>query len=561
MDAGYDPGRVHSLLRFTLESIDRLDALTSAEPMAADALRAVRLTRANLEDLWMPALRDLERSDAMVRWRASRLGTFGFRPMSDLGGALPDHLRPSRDVAAVAIPAARREELLGRLDWLERTALAGDAEPGAPTEQQLAELAADVSFWVRRDDTFATEIVELSTSNMTVARLLGSGSFPTAFGARIVQTMAAPNGPDNGVDRDRYARSLGVALDSLVDEPDACLDLLLDRRTTHALASWRHLDPRPLASFVTSGLLGAVQHDAERLVDGYEVLRFLTAATNGPLDRGMSAGMAVGVASALPVYLDTLAPALHGEGDAPVTVRRVTPEVELGSYDDIVDLVGAMVRVPEAAGQLGRSLAQYTTTVFEQLGGDAPSRREVGHVVEFADLLRDARRNEQGELVLVAAADEARHRRLGGLVGSASNVLLLAGGVGATARAAVNLAFDTATNRLAPVSPAEMPTARNVLDPFDLITVAAIAAVQRDPAARRSAGLRSVTPQQWGEVARRLDDVDAATGARGRTDAAHRLYEWIDDEVPALSAYLFELHKAPGLHDLRESDDDPNPDT
>ena len=561
MDVGYDPGRVQSLVRHTLESIDRLDALASSDPAAADALRTVRLTRANLEDLWMPALREIERSTPMVRWRTSRLGTFGFRSLSALDAALPDHLRPG-PVAAVAIPAARREELLGRLDWMERTSVNGDTEPGAPTGRELADLAGDVAVWVQRDDTFATELVELSTTNMTVARLLGAGSFPSAFSSRIVREMAVPNGPDSGVDRDRYAASLGVALDSLVDDPEACLDLLLDPQTAYSLAAWDLLPPEPLGNFVASGLLTAVERDAERLVDGYEVVQFLTAATNGPLDDGMSPGMAIGVASALPVYIHTLAPAIHAEGDAPVTVRRVSPEVELGTYDDVVDLFGALVRVPEAAGQLGRALATYTTDVFERIGGDAPSRKEVGHVVEFADLLRDARRNEQGELLLTAAADEARNRQLGNLVGSGTNVLLLAGGVGATARAAVNLAFDTATTWLAPETPGEVEQVRNVLDPFDLITVAAITAVERNPAARHVAGLDSVTQPQWDEVGRRLDTIDRANGPRSRTDAAQRLYEWIDDEVPALSSYLFELHKAPGLHDLRESDeDDARPDT
>ena len=559
MDAGYDPGHVHALVRHTLESIDRLDALASADPAAADALRTVRLTRANLEDHWMPALRDIEQSAPMARWRRSRLTTFGSRSVSSLAASLPEHLRPGE--VAATIPVRRRNELLGQLDWLERKSVVGAAGPGAPTKQELAGLADDIAFWVRRDDAFAGEIVELATSNMTVAALLGAGSFPSAFSSRIVAAMAVPNGPDTGVDHDRYAQSLSVALDSLVDDPSACLDLLLDPRFTYSLAAWDHLEPTMLGNFVASGLLTAVEHEAARLAEGYEVLQLLTSAANGPLDGGMSAGMAIGVATALPVYIDTLAPAIHGEDDAPVTVRRVIPEVELGTYHDVVDLFGALMRVPEAAGQLGRALATYTTGVFERLGGDAPSRKEVGHVVEFADLLRDARRNEQGELLLMAAADEARNRQLGDLVGSASNVLLLAGGVGATARAAVSLAFDTATARLAPVARGEVPQTRDVLDPFDLITVAAISAVQRDPTARHVAGLDSVTQPQWSEVARRLDEIDRANGPRGRTDAAQGLYDWIDVEVPALSGYLYDLHRAPGLHDLRESDDGARPDT
>ena len=117
------------------------------------------------------------------------------------------------------------------------------------------------------------------------------------------------------------------------------------------------------------------------------------------------------------------------------------------------------------------------------------------------------------------------------------------------------LAFDTATERLAPVTPGALPPSGGVLGPFDLITVAAITTVAASPGIRHAAGLGSVTQPQWNEVARRLDEIDRASGTRDRTDEAQRLYDWIDDEVPALSAYLFELHKAPGLHDLRESDD------
>ena len=160
----------------------------------------------------MPALREIERSAPMVRWRRSRLGGLGLRSWSELAELLPDHLRPD-GLAAATIPARRREVLLGRLDWLERTSVNGDAGPGAPSERELADLADDVSYWVRRDDAFATELVELSTSNMTVARLLGAASFPSSFGSRIVQHMAMPNGPDSGVDHDRYAASLGVALE------------------------------------------------------------------------------------------------------------------------------------------------------------------------------------------------------------------------------------------------------------------------------------------------------------------------------------------------------------
>ena len=182
-------------------------------------------------------------------------------------------------------------------------------------------------------------------------------------------------------------------------------------------------------------------------------------------------------------------------------------------------------------------------------------------MVEFADLLRDSRRNERGELLLAAAADEARHRQLGKLVGSASNLLLLAGGVGATARATVNLAFETATSRLAPVTPREIPQARNVLDPFDLITVAAITAVPRtgrldtSPGSTRSRSHNGTRSRSASTTStERTAPAAEPTRPKGSTTGSI-------DEVPTLSAYLFELHKVPGLHDLRQFDHEACPDT
>ncbi len=559
MDTGYEPSRVHRLVRHTLESIDRLDAIGSSDPVATDALRTVRLARANLEDHWMPALRDIERSAPMVRWRRSRLGTLGLRPLAARGESLPDHLRPG-GLAAATIPTKRREELLGQLDWLERRALSGHIGPGAPTTPVLAELAADLATWVRRDDRFAAELVALSTSNMIVGRLLSEARFPPSFASRVVMQMAVPHGPETGVDHDRYAMSLSIALDSLVDDAHACLDLLLDERTTFALASWEDLDPAMLGRFVTSGLLGAVQNDPSRLADGYQVLQFLTAATNQPLDGGVSAGMAIGVSSSLHPYLATLAPAIRGEGDDPVVVRRVTPEVELGTYDQLVELFGALVRVPPAQGHIGRALEVFATEVFETIGGEAPHRVEVGYVVNVADLIGDARQNEQCELMLVAAADEARNHQLGNILGSASNVLMLAGGSGATARAAVSLALETVTAWGAPATPRQIPGAEPALNPYDVITVAAITTVATDRRARRSAGLDSVSPTQWGDVARLLDGINRAVDPHDRTDRVQRLDDWVDSEVPALSAYLYELRKTPGLHALREGDEERCPD-
>ncbi len=71
MDIGYDPRRVRDLSRRTADAIDGLRSIHSDDPAAAGALRTVKLTRRNLEDLWMPTLLQIVRSDAMESWLVS----------------------------------------------------------------------------------------------------------------------------------------------------------------------------------------------------------------------------------------------------------------------------------------------------------------------------------------------------------------------------------------------------------------------------------------------------------------------------------------------------------
>jgi hypothetical protein len=558
MEAGYEPGRLMQLLHRTVEAIDALGDLTSSDPAAADATRTIRLARTNLEDHWMPALRDIEHSDTMLRWRASRLGTFGFRDLGIIGDPLPDHLG-LEGTAKVRIPAQRRSELLRRLDFLERRAITADGlrrtgttSVGAPTNDELAELAAALAWWVARDDRFADELVDLSTSNMLIGPLLREASFASSFTSSVIRRMAVPNGPDTGVDHDRYAIALSTALASLTADPAACLDLLLDQPTTYALASWRSLDTAALADFVVSGLHVAVAAEPHRLGDGYEVVRFLTRAANGPLDGGMSAGMAVGVASSLVGYIDTLAPAIEQEGETPVVIRAVTPSLELGTYDDLVDLFGAVIRVPDAQPALGTVLAAYTFETFERVGGDATTRPDLTHLAEFADLIGDASRTEQAELVMAAAVEEARRRQLSGLVGFGTNVALLASGAGSVARAIAGQAVRLATAWRNQTDSESLRVGNIPAETYDLITVAAVASAASDPSIRGDAGLDEVTTAQWVEVKRQVANIDRLDDPHERALAVGDLDHWIETSVPALATYLLDLRTTPGMAELKE---------
>jgi hypothetical protein len=549
VEAGYDPARVHELVRRTLEAIEQLDRTRSTDPAAADANRTVRLTRSNLEDHWMPALRDIERSDAMVRWRSNRFRTAGLRSLTGRVTSHPDHLE-SATPAVGAMSTQHHGALLGELDLMERRMLSVDGR--TPTGDEFAALGRRLAAGVRRDDIFAERLVELSASNMLVARLLGEARFPSSFAAAVVRRMAAPNGPDTGVDRDRYAASLSIAVSSLADDPAACLDLLLDESTAYALASWTALDTAMLADFVVSGLYGAVVADPERLDDGYRVLQFLTRAANGPLDGGMSAGMALGVSTSLAGYVETLAPGVRQEGSTPVIVRAVDPPIEVGTYDDLVDLFGSLLRVPAAQAALGTVLAAYTFETFERIGGDAVGRPDATYVAQFADLIGDASRTEQVELVMAAAAEEARRRRLGGLVGFGVNAALLVAGAGSVARSVAGQAVRSATSWAARVEPERMAESQIPAHTHDLITVAAVAVVASDPSARRAAGLGGVTSAQWSQVRERLHTIEQHVDLRERMTAVGDLDHWIETSAPALAAYLLDIRSMPGMHELTE---------
>jgi hypothetical protein len=543
MEIGYDPARIHQLSQHTRVALHALEALASDDPAAADAMRAVRLTRRNLEDHWMPALRDIERSDAMVTWWATRLA-----PMR-----LPIGRAPADQASdAVVGPRSGRDELLAELEWLDRTSLLRDDTVGTRGSARVTALAAQLAERVTHDTAFAMAVIELSVTNMLVGRVLPMARFPPWFASEVVRRMAVPNGPDTGVDPARYAASLSAALAGLADDPSSCLDLLLDRPTVYALASWEALDTAMLSGFVISGLHEAVVDDPGRLGDGYRVLQFLTTAANGPLDDGMAAGMALGVATSLAGYVDTLAPAIRQEGATPVLIRAVDPPVEMGTYDDLVDLFGAVLRTPEAQAAIGTVLAAYTFDCFERVGGYATSRPDVSNVARFADLLGDADRAERAELLTAAAAEEADRRRLGNLIGFGADVTLLATGASSVVRAIAGRAIGATIgwgDRAEPDRPRGSHVAAHT---YDLVTVAAVSTMAAQPSSRRPAGLADVTEAEWSEVRRRVAGIVQEEDPRARMLAVGELDFWIESSVPALAGYLVEIRKMPGLDELTE---------
>jgi hypothetical protein len=176
----------------------------------------------------------------------------------------------------------------------------------------------------------------------------------------------------------------------------------------------------------------------------------------------------------------------------------------------------------------------------------------VTHLADFADLIGDASRTEQAELVMAAAVDEARRRQLNGLIGFGTNVALLAGGAGSVARAIAGQAVRAATSWRQGGDPQRLPEGQIAARTYDLITVAAIAVAASDPSMRHDAGLDDVTAEQWAETKRRVDVIEQLDDPHERMVTIGDLDHWIDTSVPALAGYLLQLRTLPGMSELRE---------
>jgi hypothetical protein len=255
----------------------------------------------------MPAIVQIVRSDAMVSWSDARLDHpvgwwTGGRPLS--ATPVPALLRTPDACHWTALSALTDDDLIGYVVWADRL---------PPNALDLDVLARELTLRVAGDSGFSDRLLALASTTTLVGRLTARADFPAVFLAGVVTAMMWPHGPQSTVDLDGYAASLATAMSGLLHEPAACLDLLLDPAVLYGIASWERLDTDIVTEFTLAGLYDAVEVDPHRLVDGYRVIATLTTIANGPLDHGVTPGMAVGVAGSMVGYIPTLAPALGFE--------------------------------------------------------------------------------------------------------------------------------------------------------------------------------------------------------------------------------------------------------
>jgi len=557
VENAYDPDRLRALGQRTLDAIAAFDSIRSTDPAAAGAMRAARLARHNLEDLWMPAIRRVERSDAMVSWIGARPGhrrSPGHPAPDDaLTGAAPEPLRSLSD-----------DELLDLVDAIDR--LLADAPLDGertdtygtdtlPAKYDLDVLADELAERVLIDPSFRRRLLEHAPRTVVVGQLVGRAPFTSDFVADLVVSLCGPVGARAGRDPAEFGRAISTALDVLADRPAVALRVLLDDAVLYRVASSPFLDTEAVATFATSALTMAATH---RLADGYHVIERLADLRTGHLNAGFS----LGLAASLDGFFDTLAPAI-AQRDESVVIAAVDGDPSIGSYVDLRLLVGEVLRHADAAAALGASLGDYTDRYLDRLGDDLGADGTLATLAHLVTLVDEASASEQAQLTMEAGAAEAARRAVGDVVGAGVTTLVTASGVGATARGLVGGFIGFGTDVLAEVEPEQLAGASISGHVYHRISVSALRAAITRPGVLGTFAGRDHSADELEEFDRRLDEIDdcgwnescrsgdaAPDGFTSRADALSVLEQDMGDDSRAIR-FLDHVRISSGLEPLR----------
>ncbi len=503
VEVGYDPRRIRRLTRTTLESIEALATIRSDDPAADDAVLAVRNARRNLEDTWMPLLREIEASEAMLTWDSR-----------SVAGLRAEWSASATWLSYTPYGKLDDEELLtvvGRLDELVPL-VDGDAARQAFARwlEERRSLAVELARRVRTDPAFADELAAATYRTPLIGLLVGLAAFPADFRSdALAATLAAPWW-EAGWEMDKYAGAADTLIASVLDEPGRCLDVLGRDGVAAALAGWPPIDQQLVADFVVAAMLVAPHTDPDLLPAGYGALReFIRLANERQFDDyGFQRGAATGLATAIGGFVPTLIPGLENEHE-PVIVRSHGLDAEfdltLSTREELVDFLGAIVRTPSARAVLGTVLGR---SIRDALGPDP--QVDIGSVAEFAELIELSASNEIEESAIAAATRRTTMLRVGGAIGLGVAIGSLLAGWDGTRRAIVGFVGDSLTDAIVGTIRADRSVGRR-LGPvaYQSIQIEACRRFVTDPDVRRASGATRVGAAPLRSLESRLREIDS----------------------------------------------------
>lgn len=558
---GFDPERVVELSHRTRHSIDSLSGIRSQDAAAGAAMHAVRAATHLLENVWMPLLHEIDASRALVagpargpdavraEWAATErwLTHTVHRDLSD-DDLLAEVIGLDADVPVVD-PRDRGDG--------SGAAAAIDAFLRAHTP-----LARELAVRVRRDPSFAADLVAAAYDSPLIAMLTGQAHFPTGYRADLLAAVLAHPWWEEGWEMDKHAAAADILIRSVLPEPNVCLDLLGRDGVAETLAGWYPLDQDLVADLVVVGLATAPTRDPGLLPDGYAVLaEFIRLANDSTFDvPGFEPGVAVGLAAAIGAFVPTFAPALENE-HAPVSVKSTGVDglwdMTLSTREELIDMFGAIIRTPDAQATLG---ALLVTAAHDALGPEPVI--DIRSVAELAEVIDEAAVNEAQEMALASSIRHTSVVETGSQIGWAATFAAAIAGVGAASRMLLVASTSWISNRLAGgvAEDAELgPPIRNIT--YQAIQLEACRRFVADDELRRRHGAGGVHPTQLAEIEHHIATATGllADGAGGTGERQRALLNAVDAvRAAGGSRYLDSILEDNSVDDLNEAGTTPD---
>lgn len=397
MIAGYEPGRVAALDGHVRRALEALDSIASSDVDADPAIAAASRLRTVLTTTVLPAVQAIQATDPLAR---SGDGT------TDSTSAW--YAAWLRSVVATGHADLSDDELIARLEQLEfDLPYDEDFEPAMdhPFWEGFEQLAIELSVRSSTDQNFADRLVDQASEVLLVPIAVGFARFDPDIVARMLTHVSVI--PSAMVDlRSNYqAYGADLMIEFLTDHPHAALDALSQASSPlRELMRWPTLDHAVLGGMLSAAM--DVPFEApDRLDDAFTVLLELVSLANGGLGASafppsLSSTLARVTVQYLPFFVTSLAgfSDVHLKGfDHHDTGRR------LGTYPEVLDFVGALMRNPAALDIL---LAAVPLVAVVGAGDNGPLGITPDDVADFVDTLDKASANEQFEEQLKAARDE-----------------------------------------------------------------------------------------------------------------------------------------------------------